>query len=238
MNTSTISQFLVGDAELARDKQRLLSLGLLAAAILMAWIPHERTTTFLSFWTYTVETGGFAPDLVTTIMGVALVLPLYLRGILKWRHASVYSILSIVINVTLIATFCKIILGGSFALGTLSYCLMAAIALTWLGMRPVAAMAWMAVLALSVVGLLLRNYAMGIYGYLFIICGFLGLLLHSEMRPGDILRTFKSDLSKEYSGRMTDSGPLTSEDVTSVPLRQSHHKATLAESEHAGQTHA
>ncbi len=196
MYLDRFSQILVGDTELTKDKQRLLSLGLLLAAIAVAWIPHERSVTFFGIWTKSFTSSGFLPDFITAVMGVLIVLPLYMRDILKWHSTSIYSILSAAINLTLISTLCKIILGDGFAFGALSSALVVAISLSWLGMRPVAAFAWVAVFMLGIVGLLVRNYTMGIYGYLFILFGFLGLILHSEMKPGEMF----AEISEEFRG--------------------------------------
>ena len=190
------SEILVGDKELTKDKQRLLSLALLLAAIVFAWIPHERTWLLFRIWKRTFLEDGFFPDFITAIMGVMIVLPLYLRNILKWEHTSVYSILSAAINVTLVATLCKIVVGNGFSESLLSYLLLSAIFLSWLGMRPVAGMAWVAVLIIGIFGLIARNYAMGMHGYLFVLCSFIGLLLQSEMKPGDVML----ELSNEFRG--------------------------------------
>ena len=190
------SEILVGDKELTKDKQRLLSLALLLAAIVFAWIPHERTWLLFRIWKRTFLEDGFFPDFITAIMGVMIVLPLYLRNILKWEHTSVYSILSAAINVTLVATLCKIVVGNGFSQSLLSYLLLSAIFLSWLGMRPVAGMAWVAVLIIGIFGLIVRNYAMGMHGYLFVLCSFIGLLLQSEMKPRDVMQ----ELSNEFRG--------------------------------------
>ena len=192
-----LSEILVGDDELTKDKQRLLSLALLIAAIAFAWLPHERSWILFRVWERTLREDGFIPDFITAIMGVMIVLPLYLRNILKWEHTSVYSVLSAAINVTLVATLCKIIVGNGFSGSLLSYLLVFAIVLSWLGMRPVAGMAWVAVLVIGIFGLMLRNYAMGIHGYMFVLCSFLGLLLQSEMKPRD----FMLELSREFRGQ-------------------------------------
>ena len=198
MDVSRILQVLIGDAELDPMIQRTLSVILLVSAILVAWIPHEGSCPFLIVWSRTVKTEGFAPDLIATIFSIMLVLPLYLRGILKWRPTSVYRILSALIITTLIATSIKIILGDGFSQNLLLYCLIAALALSWLGLRPIAAAAWIAVFVLGASGLIHRNCAMGTYGYVFVISGFLGMLLHFEVGPGDILTAFSDEFSREY----------------------------------------
>ena len=202
---SRFSELLVGDTELTKDKQRLLSLVLLLAAIVFAWIPHERSWLLFRIWKRTFLEDGFFPDFITAIMGVMIVLPLYLRNILKWEHTSVYSILSAAINITLVATLCKIVIGNGFSASLLSYLLLFAIFLSWLGMRPVAGLAWVAVLVIGIFGLIIRNYAMGIHGYLFVLCSFIGLLLQSEMKPRDVMLELSNEFRGPNRARMTSS---------------------------------
>jgi hypothetical protein len=190
---SKASEIIVGDQELTQNKQRLISLILMMIATGLAWIPLKRTAILLFFVPITTTTKGFAPDFITAMIALVIVLPLYFRNILKWKKTSVYSILSFAVNLTLIATFCKIILGEGFIFSVYTISLGLALILTWLGIRPVAGIAWIAVFVIGIIALQVRNYVMGIYGYLFILLGFLGLILHMEFQPGEFYEEFRRD---------------------------------------------
>lgn len=210
---SKISEIIIGDQELTQNKQRLLSLILMTVATGLAWIPHQKTTTVFFFWSKTLKTQGFVPDFITAMIGLLIVLPLYIRNILKWKKTSVYSILSFATNLTLVATFCKIILGEGFIFSVVTMSLGLALTLTWLGMRPVAGIAWIAVFVIGIVTLQVRNYVMGIYGYLFILLGFLGLILHSEFTPG----AFYEEFRREFRGVVVEAAMEVKRDIQSIP---------------------
>jgi hypothetical protein len=191
----TFSEILVGDNELSKDKKRLISLSLIILATTIAWLPHERTVNIL-FWQRTLSSEGFLPDFLTGLLGILIVLPLYFRNILKWNVTSVYSILSFAVNLTLIATFCRIIVGDGFIMNYTTAGLAVAVALTWLGMRAVASLAWLSVILIGIFSLMYRNYVMGLGGFLFVLFGFLGLVLQSEATPAGIY----GELKKEFYG--------------------------------------
>lgn len=209
---SKMSEILVGDQELTKDKRRFISLLLIITATILAWRPHQRTVTFLYFWSKTSKTEGFIPDFVTAILGLLIVLPLYFRNILKWEKTSIYSILSFITNLTLIATFCKIILGEGFIFSGLTISLGMSLILTWLGMRPIAGVAWVAVFIIGVVALQIHNYVMGFDGYLFILLGFLGLVLHAEVNPGEFYR----ELQGEFRGSLVNTYEKVTSDIDSL----------------------
>tara|TARA_R110001592_G_scaffold254940_1_gene518481 strand:- start:11849 stop:12445 length:597 start_codon:yes stop_codon:yes gene_type:complete len=197
--SKSLSEILVGDTELSTDRKRLISMALITLATVVAWLPHERTVNFL-FWQRTLSSDGFLPDFLTAIFGLMIVLPLYFRNILHWRTTSVYSILSFAVNLTLVSTFCRIIVGDGFEMTSTTMGMIVALTLTWLGMRAVASLAWLAVIALGIFSLMHRNYIMGIEGFFFILFGSIGILLQAETTPAK----FYGDLKSEFFGPSAD----------------------------------
>jgi hypothetical protein len=184
---------LVGDHDLSREHRRLASLLCLVAALAIA------STTFVlpRWWEDVIVT--FRPTLASGLIALCLVAPLYLRGILRWER-SVYGVAILVLNLAVTAALARAILGEQAGLlafdAPMTVALWAAIALGWLGMRPVAALAWIAVFALGSVNLLQASEAMGFWGFAFVAASFLGVLLQSDQDP----RTLVEELKLEFSG--------------------------------------
>jgi len=182
-----------GEVELSVRSKKGMSIIFIFIALALAWIPKDIKV----FWIIPWEVDGFLPNLLTGIIGMVIVLPLYIRNIFKWKTTSVFTILAFLLNVTLCATFVKIILGGGeleFTLITTS--LIAAVIITWLGMRPIVPLAWASVFGLGAIALVKTSYIMGLSGFLFIVFGFLGILLHSEL---DIASLTK-EVSEQFKG--------------------------------------
>ena len=113
-------------------------------------------------------------------------------------YHSVNSLLFLVVNLALTATFIQITLGkGSVGTFPSLAAIICAVALSWLGMRAAASLAWIGLLAFSVVSMLLSNYAWGMAGFGFIVAGFCGILLQTEMNPSKLLH----EIVGEYAGR-------------------------------------
>ena len=186
-------QIIFGEIELSGETKKILSFTFIILAIVLAWLPKEKAL----FWRFTLTEGGFYPNFITGAVGLMIVLPLYIRNIFKWRTTSLFSILAFLLNVTLVSTFVKIIMGGSdFQFTLITTALIVAIIITWLGMRPVVPLAWAAVFGLAALSLVENSYTMGLSGYLFIVFGFLGVLLHSEL---DIASLTK-EVTEQFKG--------------------------------------
>jgi hypothetical protein len=68
-----------------------------------------------------------------------------------------------------------------------------AITLSWLGIKAVAGIAWIILFVGVCVSLIMNNVAMGIYGFIYLLSTFLGLVLHSELNPGNLLSNLKDE---------------------------------------------
>ena len=183
-----------GGSELGNVPLKLLSLVLLVIALVCAWVPH--TESYLWYWQAQVS---FTPDFVSGALALAVIAPLYARRIIPYPHHSLNGILFFVVNLSLTATFIQIALGNGTGLTTLPAItvVVCAIALSWLGMRAPAALAWLALLAFSVISTVFSNYAWGIAGFGFVVCGFCGVLLQTPLSPNLLI----AELAGEYLPR-------------------------------------
>ena len=162
-----IMNFLVNDNELESEWQKLLSLIFLCMAGLMSFFSY---TDIGFLWDTQLK---FAPGFVSTIIGIVLVSPLYLRNILKWNK-SIYSIISFVLILLVFASFIELATGGNHK-NNLVYALIAiSIILSWLGIRGIAGISWILVLASAVYAVIVNNLALEFKGFIYICLGFLG----------------------------------------------------------------
>jgi hypothetical protein len=186
---------LVGEHDLTREHRRLASLLCLCVALAIA------CTTFVreGWWGPIVVT--LRPTLASGAIALFLIGPLYLRGILRWER-TVYGVLLFVLNFAVTAALVRVILGEQRSLLSLDEPLVVAfwgaIALGWLGMRPVAAVAWIVVFAIGTVNLLSVSDAMGPLGFVFLAAAFLGVLLQSDENPGSLLAELRLEFDGEY----------------------------------------
>lgn len=180
-------QKIIDESEINKKTSQLLSMFFLLVSGLMSFFEYTQTRIL---WDYHLS---FAPGFISTIIAIGLITPLYLRGILHWTK-SVYSILSFILILMVFASFIELALGGSKAPGiiTISILLMA-ITLSWLGIRGVAGICWILVLIVAIYSAILNNLAMGFYGFIYIATGFLGIVLHSGLNPGQLLVDIKSE---------------------------------------------
>ena len=193
MTWQRVLTLVFGEDRLEKIPLKALSLVLLVFALLCAWLPHRQS--YLLFWETSVS---FTPDFVSGALALAIITPLYARRIIVYPYHSVNSLLFFVVNLALTATFIQITLGkGSVGTFPSLAAIICAVALSWLGMRAAASLAWIGLLAFSVVSMLLSNYAWGMAGFGFIVAGFCGILLQTDMNPSKLL----FEILGEYAGR-------------------------------------
>lgn len=215
MNRRALAAVVFGDEALGRVPLKLLSLGLLVVALACAWWPHTQNSAlwWWSWWGWQSSQVSFTPDFVSGSLSLAIIAPLYARRIIPYPHHSLNGVLFFLVNLSLTATFIQIALGKGSGFTTFPAIavVMVAVALSWLGMRPAAALAWLALLVFSVVSTLLSNYAWGLAGFGFVACGFCGLLLQTPLNPNLLV----AELVAEYSPRQ---GPLSAPEQERPPL--------------------
>jgi len=193
INRERILSIVFGEVELSVRSKKGLSIVFILIALILAWIPKDIKV----FWIIPWEVDGFLPNLLTGILGLMIVLPLYVRNIFRWKTTSLFTILAFLLNVALSSTFAKIILGGGeFEFTLITTSLVAAVIITWLGMRPIVPLAWASVFGIGAIALVKTSYIMGLSGFLFIAFGFLGVLLHSELD----IASLTQEISDQFKG--------------------------------------
>ena len=184
---------LASDDGLSDRTRRVLAIVFLSIAVVVGT------------WTYTDEgrrlfgllgprTANFSPDLGSGLIALALLFPLYTRGIMHWRGLSIYAVVIFVLTCWVLAITVSITLGGGttlklggFRLPNGAYAaLVATLCLLYLGMRPVASLAAVAFFALAAFNLATAN-VMGIFGFFFLIATLLGILCQNDLHPGRLI---------------------------------------------------
>ena len=188
-----LKKALASDNELDNETLRLLSLLFLLASGVMSFFNYTHTGVFAGIFFDSSLT--FQPNLISTILAICLISPLYLRGILKWSK-SIYSLLSLVLILLVFASFTELALGGNGKSSIVISLLVAAVILSWLGVKAVAGASWGLALAAAIYSAIESNLAMGFAGFIYIGSGFIGLVLHSGVNPGELFEGIRS----EYSG--------------------------------------
>lgn len=201
------TEAIVNDEEYAPGHQRLLSLVFLAIADLLAFNSYTSTG---FFWdsTFNLQPGAFE-----TFIAIAMVAPLYLRGILSWKK-STYSILFFVLVTWLFGSLASLATGGKDH-NVVTYLLIGTVALSWLGIREVAGVGWVLLLLIGGYGFLKRSADMDIFGFVYVVSGFLGLVVHGNLNPGQLLRGLKA----EYSQGSYDASRSAKEDIQAAIRR-------------------
>ena len=75
----------------------------------------------------------------------------------------------------------------------IQYLLLSAIVLSWLGMKAVAGGSWLLLFPAIAVSIINNNTAMGFYGFIYVASGFIGILLHSELNPANLVKGVKEE---------------------------------------------
>ncbi|WP_444998438.1 hypothetical protein [Aliikangiella sp. IMCC44359] len=176
---------ITDDGEITGKNLRLLSLLFLATCGAMSLVPYTKVRDYLPDTELV-----FTPGLISTVVAIFIISPLYLRNILRWNK-SVYTLVSLVLILMVFASFIELAVGGDRG-GSLTYALLASsLILSWLGIQAVAGFGWVLTFAAGILSLLLNHIAMGFYGFIYITTGFIGLVLHSGLNPGSLIKGIK-----------------------------------------------
>lgn len=181
--------------EMTKERQRLLSLVLLTISFVIALFPYEQKI----FGGLLTRSISISPNVISTSLGLVMLVPLYLRGIVKW-NSSVFTTISFFLILGIFSSFVNLVVVGSGSgfFGTLNfYIVLVAVLLSWVGMRGVAGLAWVVVLIFGVYKLHSASVAIGFYGYLYLSCATAGLCFHSGLNPGELVDGVKA----EYGGK-------------------------------------
>ena len=179
--TSRLNHILVGDYEIGQSGRRYLSLALLLVAASIGFFSFK--TSYLIFWKTSVS---LTPDLFSGLAAIAILLGLYVRRFAELSF-TVYGIVSFVLNVTVAAVLVQALLGstaGFLSRLPMPFLLGGAVALTWLGIRPIVPAIWALTLILGIVNLVSASSVMGIWGYVLVLSASLGSMLQVGRREG------------------------------------------------------
>jgi hypothetical protein len=142
-----------------------------------------------------------------------LTAPLYMRGILKWNK-SVYTIISFVLIMLVFASFLELAMGGRETSPITQALLVASVVLSWLGIKELAGVCWILVVAAALTSAIFNSVTLGFYGFIYIMSGCLGLILHSGLNPGQLLQGMKN----EYSINLGDAPSKLSRGTVSIDV--------------------
>lgn len=184
-----VRSIIADDNQLDSETLRFLSLIFLFLSGIMSFFKY---THIGWLWDSNVT---FQPGFISSILGIALIAPLYIRGILKWNK-SIYSIISFTLILMVFSSFLELVLGGNDKSSFIMALVGASIVLSWLGIRAAAGVSWMLVLAAAIASVIVNNLAMGFFGFIYVASGTLGLVLHSGLNPGEFVHALRI----EYSG--------------------------------------
>jgi hypothetical protein len=197
---------MADDNQLDSESLRFLSLVFLLLAAVMSFLEYTHVG-----WLWDTHV-SFAPGFLSSIFGLLLIAPLYLRRILKWNK-SIFTIISFILILMVFSSFVELALGGNGMKSSITMGLLgAAFVLSWLGIRSAAGIAWILVLAAAVMSAIVNNLAMGFWGFVYVCSGALGLILHSGLNPGEFMQALKV----EYSGGTERIIEQTREDVNAL----------------------
>lgn len=175
-----LKSLLVNETELSPENQRLLSLIFLAIAGVMSFQEYVHVRWL---WDYRLT---FKPGLISTSLAIAMLAPLYLRGILRWNR-SIYTTVFFILVLLVFASFVELALGGNQRGQFTTAAIGVAVVLSWLGIKQVAGCCWILALATGLYSAISNNQAMGFYGYIYMLCAFLGLAFHAKLNPGQLV---------------------------------------------------
>ena len=202
-----IRELLINDDELDDGWQRFLSLTFLFIAGMLCFFTytHESLLWGHKVWEGTLK---IKPGFISTIIAVLLIAPLYLRNIFKWNR-SVYTIISFILILLVFASFIELASGGNSKNSIVNTLIALSIVLSWLGIRGIAGISWILVIAATVYSTITNNIILGFYGFIYISSGFLGLLLHTGLNPGAFMKCLKD----EYSNQIIDTANIAKTEV-------------------------
>lgn len=183
---------LLGNEALDVDIVRLLSLVFLLLSGMMSFFTYTRK---VDLWIFSWDSElTFKPGFVSTLLAVFMIAPLYLRGILQW-NVSIYGVVSLLLILLVFSSFVELVLGSKTRSPLIMGLLGSALVLSWLGIKEVAGIAWILVLAGGIYSVIISNIALGFYGFIYVAFGFVGLVLHSGLNPGELVQGIKMEYS-------------------------------------------
>ena len=179
---------ITNEKEFSGQSKKILSVIFLLVSFLLSFQSIAGTRLF-----FFPKDISISPDLLSATIALALIIPLYGRGILKWSP-SIHGLIMFVLLLAVFSSISKLAYAGGDDVSL--YLIAIAVALSWLGVRAISGMVWVLVFLASVYSATTISAGMGITGFVFILTSFLGLLMHTNLSPAGIV----SEMAAEYSG--------------------------------------
>jgi hypothetical protein len=199
---------VTSEEEFSTTTTKLLSLFFLTVAFILSLMSYDGGA-FLYF--IPKSSIIIRPDFISSGISLTLLTPLYARGILRWSK-SAYGMVMFILFWSVFASIFQLGLVGS--VGNVSkYLISAAVLISWIGIRGLAGAAWTLALAAAIYNLISTSSAIGMWGFIFLCCTFLGLLLHSNLSPA----TFSKAILEEYSSTFRSSADKIKNDFPEYP---------------------
>ncbi|WP_029407691.1 hypothetical protein [Thiomicrorhabdus sp. Milos-T2] len=193
-----LKQAIADDNELDSETLRILSLLFLLLSASMSFIQY---TQHFDWWPDAER--SFRPGLISTIVAMLLVTPLYIRGILKWNK-SFFTIFSLILILLVFSSFVQLAVGGKEHSSIIYSLLGISVVLSWLGIKEIAGFSWAFALASGIYSAIESSLVMDFAGFVYITSGFVGVLLHSGLNPGQLVQGIKEEYSSS-SKKIVDS---------------------------------
>lgn len=187
-----LSEIVLGEREISKIGSNFLALLCLGIAVAISF--KEFADPSAGFFSKS-KTLTFMPDFISSIIGLILLMPLYGRRLINWNK-SIYSILYFILAAALFGTMAELALFGGNQSNVTTGLIAISLILSWFGLREIAGFSWIFCFAATIINVVLNNIALGFYGYLYVIFGFLGVLLNTNLTPAELIQALK----EEYSG--------------------------------------
>lgn len=184
---------IVDDTPMSSKTQKALSIVFLIISVSMAFMTYSKEG--MLFDTKLEIFPGF----ISTLVAIVLIAPLYARNILKWNK-SLYTLISLILFLLLFGSLVELAMGGNgLNSQVVQYLLLSAVILSWLGMKAIAGGSWLLLFPAIAISIIHNNTAMGFYGFIYVASGFIGILLHSELNPANLVKGLKEEFSVHES---------------------------------------
>lgn len=184
---------IVDDTPMSSKTQKALSIVFLIISVSMAFMTYSKEGMF-----FDTKLEIF-PGFISTLVAIVLIAPLYARNILKWNK-SLYTLISLILFLLLFGSLVELAMGGNgLNSQVVQYLLLSAVILSWLGMKAIAGGSWLLLFPAIAISIIHNNTAMGFYGFIYVASGFIGILLHSELNPANLVKGLKEEFSVHES---------------------------------------
>ncbi len=209
MENKKLLDMLTGDTELPWRVRKITAFFLLLAADILFCVPYSGWGNVFGLipWYRTIR---LTPDFITGLFAIAFVIPLYWRKVL-YGNLSLFGILLAILTIFLTASYVKMLVTGgtddpvnfSTSLGYLV--LLSVLLMSWMGLRLFAGLGYCVLFVSAVMNVIGVNGILGIWGFVIIVCSFLGILLQTPFTAfGDFFGELVASYGKPLSAMRRD----------------------------------